>query len=392
MKKFKGDYFFDGRQFLPADTVLVCEDDGVIRDIVLLADAGDNVQIVEGMLAPGWVNAHCHTELSQLKGKIDKKKGLVNFVQQVMGIREQADGKEALIKAGIAELRKNGIVAVGDICNTLDSIEAKKASDIYFHNFIEVTGFVPEAALSRLEAAKKILQSFDDNLSKNKSSLAPHAPYSVSDRLFSMINIATAGAITSMHNQESVEENKFFEDKEGDFLKLYKSLGIDIDFFEPTYQSSIQSVLPVFRDQQKLLLVHNTFTSDKDLFFIKKYAAQFLNSVYFVLCPKANLYIENNLPNVAMLRDAAVNICIGTDSLASNNELNILSELQVVHQANPTIPISELLQWGTLNGATALGISDNFGSFKIGKKPGVNLLSNISEEQIGEVASTVVLL
>ena len=207
-----------------------------------------------------------------------------------------------------------------------------------------------------------------------------------------MINIATAGAITSMHNQESVEENKFFEDKEGDFLKLYKSLGIDIDFFEPTYQSSIQSVLPVFRDQQKLLLVHNTFTSDKDLFFIKKYAAQFLNSVYFVLCPKANLYIENNLPNVAMLRDAAVNICIGTDSLASNNELNILSELQVVHQANPTIPISELLQWGTLNGATALGISDNFGSFKIGKKPGVNLLSNISEEQIGEVASTVVLL
>ncbi len=394
MKKFKGNHFFDGKQFLSADTVLICEDDGVVKAIVSVADAGDDVEVVEGMLAPGWINAHCHTELSHLKGKIDEKKGLVAFVQSVMGIREQPEEKEMLINAGLKELKKNGIVAVGDICNTLDSLEAKKASDIYFHNFMEVTGFVPETALSRLEAAKKILQFFDENLStsRSRSTLAPHAPYSVSDRLFTMINIATAGAITTMHNQESVEENKFFEDKEGDFLKLYKSLGIDIDFFEPTYQSSIQSVLPVFREQQKLLLVHNTFTSDKDLFFIKKYAAQFLDSVYFVLCPKANLYIENNLPNVAMLRDAAVNICIGTDSLASNNELNILSELQVLHQANPTIPISELLQWGTLNGATSLGISDNFGDFEKGKKPGVNLLSKITEEQIAEGASTEVLL
>lgn len=394
MKKFKGDYFFDGKQFMSADKVLICEADGAVKDIVSLDDAGDNVEVLDGMLAPGWVNAHCHTELSHLKGKIEKKKGLVAFVQAVMGTREQTEEKEALIEAGIETLKENGIVAVGDICNNLDSLAAKKASDIYFHNFIEVTGFIPSTALPRLEAAKKILQSFKENLptSRSKSTLAPHAPYSVSDRLFSMVNIATAGAITTMHNQESAEENKFFEDKEGDFLKLYKALGIDIDFFETTYQSSIQSVLPVFREQQQLLLVHNIFTSDKDLFFIKKYAAQFLNTVHFVLCPNANLYIEDTLPNVAMLRDANVNICVGTDSLASNNGLSILSELQVLHKANPAIPVEELLQWGTLNGATALGISERFGSFEKGKKPGINLLSHITDKKIGENASTLVLL
>ena len=394
MKKFQSDFIFDGFQFLPAGKVLLCDDAGTVLDIVSAEDAGDDVQVLKGTICPGWINAHCHTELSHLEGKIPAKKGLVNFVQEVMQQRALTEDRQISIKKGIEALQKNGVVAVGDICNTTDSIEAKKDSDIYFHNFMEVTGFVPDTALQRLEAAKKILHLFASELNPryNSSSLAAHATYSVSDRLFSMINVATAGAITSLHNQETEEENKFFENKEGDFLQLYESLGIDIDFFEPSFQTSIQSVLGMYNAKQKLLLVHNTFTSEKDLIYIKKYAAQFLDSVHFVICPKANLYIENTLPNVDSWRAQGMNICVGTDSLASNDSLDILSEIATLWKANPAVTVSELLQWGTLNGATALGISDRFGSFEPGKRPGVNLIEGLTPTAISDNATTTKLL
>lgn len=394
MKKFQSDGIFDGTKFLSPDQVLICEEDGTVVEIVADNEAGDDVEILEGALCPGWINAHCHTELSHLKGKIEPKKGLVNFVQGLMSMRESVAEKSTLIQKGIEELKRNGIVAVGDICNTTDSIEAKKCSGIFFHNFVELTGFIPTTAFPRYEAAKKLQQIFTKDLNPklNTTTLAAHSPYSVSDRLFSMINGATEDQVTSMHNQESAEENKFFESKVGDFLKLYKSLGLDIDFFEPSFQSSIQSVLGVFNARQKLLLVHNIFTSVNDLFYIKKYAAQFLESVHFVLCPKANLYIENRLPDVALFKAQKLNICIGTDSLATNNSLDILAELKVLHNSNSSVPVSELLRWGTLNGATSLDLQDQFGSFEKGKRPGINLLQGVTEFAISENAITKKLL
>jgi len=122
-------------------------------------------------------------------------------------------------------------------------------------------------------------------------------------------------------------------------------------------------------DKQKTLLVHNTFTSKADVEFAEAYHP----NLYWCLCPNANLYIENRLPDVDMLRNAGVKITLGTDSLASNNRLSIFAEMQTL-QINFGIDFDDLLKWGTINGAEFLGVEERYGSLEPGKRPGINLV------------------
>ncbi|MFV0266097.1 MAG: amidohydrolase family protein, partial [Draconibacterium sp.] len=94
-------------------------------------------------------------------------------------------------------------------------------------------------------------------------------------------------------------------------------------------------------------------------------------------CPGSNLFIENALPPVELFRKHRMNICLGTDSLASNTALSILKEMITLQQHFPDIQLEELISWACVNGAEALHISDTFGSFDAGKKPGVNLLTDV---------------
>ena len=96
-----------------------------------------------------------------------------------------------------------------------------------------------------------------------------------------------------------------------------------------------------------------------------------LPSVYFCLCPNANLYIGNGLPNVPLLRNSGYPLVLGTDSLASNSKLSIWEEIQTLRKAFVHLPLGDFLRWATYNGACALGLQDQLGSFEKGKKPGV---------------------
>ena len=89
------------------------------------------------------------------------------------------------------------------------------------------------------------------------------------------------------------------------------------------------------------------------------------------LCPNANLYIENRLPNINLLLKSGANICIGTDSLASNHQLSVMAELETIHQYYPEIAWEKLLGWATYNGASALQMQQSIGSFEAGKRPGI---------------------
>lgn len=150
---------------------------------------------------------------------------------------------------------------------------------------------------------------------------------------------------------------------------MYKFLGLDIDFYKPSGKTSLQTFLPLLSDQQKMLLVHNTFTSSADVEFAEAYNP----NLYWCLCPNANLYIENRLPDVEMLRNSGAKITLGTDSLASNNWLSIFAEMQTL-QINFGIDFEELLKWATINGAEFLGVQERYGSLEVGKRPGINLV------------------
>src|SRR5688572_32676239 len=122
IKKFSADLLFDGRQFI-SDVVLITDDKGVVQELVHASEATDDIQHFSGMLVPGFVNAHCHLELSHLKGIITPGRGFVPFLGQVIRSRTAVPEviNNAMEEAESAML-KEGIVAVGDICNTTDTI------------------------------------------------------------------------------------------------------------------------------------------------------------------------------------------------------------------------------------------------------------------------------
>jgi cytosine/adenosine deaminase-related metal-dependent hydrolase len=159
--KFKPTHIFNGSALLPTGQVLILNPQGVVQDIVAASEAGENVQELDGWLCPGFVNAHCHIELSHLRGKIAKHTGLPGFVEQVInGRTAELDTIEDAMEAAANELYESGTVAVGDICNTTHSIRLKLNSPLYWHNFIEVSGFVDANARVRLGTSQAVLDVF----------------------------------------------------------------------------------------------------------------------------------------------------------------------------------------------------------------------------------------
>lgn len=369
-RKFRADYLFTGYNLLDNQYVLITNEQGEVQQIVPHNTAGENVEEFTGILCPGFINCHCHLELSHMKGVIPAGGGMIGFLLAV--IRQRQFPREQILQAiADAELQMlhNGIVAIGDICNTTDTIEQKRQGRLYYHNFIEVTGFIEATATQRFDDAKKLFQQFGEqySLPVESNSIVPHAPYSVSPALFRLIQQFPGNHLLTMHNQESEAENDFFIKGSGGFLKLYEGLKLDISFFQPPGNSSLQNCLPYFYPNQSIILVHNGYISAEDISAIHN--AQL--TTHFCVCPNANVYIGNRLPDIDLLRRTNSSIVIGTDSLASNNQFSIAAELKIIQQHFPHISLTELLQWATINGAKALELDSLLGSFEEGKRPGV---------------------
>lgn len=361
---------------LDSNAVLITDEKGIVVEITDHTNAGDDIQQHNGLLCPGFINAHCHLELSHMKGVIPEKTGLVDFVQKIITARHFADEIIfAAIENAENEMLQNGIVAVGDICNNTLTIPQKKKQRLQYHNFIEVSGFTPSVAQLRFDKAKNILAGYNTG-QLTSSTLCPHAPYSVSAELFALLNNATAGATITIHNQEAIAEDEFFKKGSGDFLRLYNQLGIDISFHRPSGKSSLQTWLPHFTNQQKIIAVHNVITAAEDIAFSQRITRNAERITCFCLCPNANLYITGLLPNIDLLLTNNCKIVLGTDSLASNHQLSIWEEIKTLQKHFPHLALSNLLMWATLNGAEAVNMQEKLGSFEKGKQPGVLLLND----------------
>jgi cytosine/adenosine deaminase-related metal-dependent hydrolase len=395
-RKFTADQIFTGREILTSQCALITTSEGVVVDMVKIVDAGDDIETFTGLLTPGFINAHCHVELSHLKGFINSGTGLVEFVQQVMGKRNSFNEvKLNAMETAVLEMYNGGVQAVGDICNTTDTIVLKQKSKLHWHNFIEVSGFTDATAHNRLTDIKKVYDEFYAH-QLLKTTLSPHSPYSVSKTLFRELNNETDKQLITIHNQECAAENDLYQNKSGGFLDLYKNLKIDITAFEPTRKTSLQSWLPYFNNKQPIILVHNTFLSQADIDFSKQQlntdghlTSPSIAQLYFCICANANKYIEQKLPPIDLLLKNNCNIVIGTDSYASNWQLDILDEIRTI-QKEPsfTIPLTKILQWATINGARALQMDDVMGSFEKGKKPGVVLIVGINNSNITALSSS----
>ncbi len=380
MKIFTADYVFPVCADPIKNGVVIADDLGKIISVTdqLPPDAENApVEHLQGIICPGFINTHCHVELSHLKNKIARGGGLVNFIKDVMQVRNAgSDEIAAAAAAADNELYENGIVAVGDIVNSNATIPVKAKSKLYYHTFVEVFSFLPDKADDAFNKALALLNEFKPQ----SCSVTPHAPYSVSKELFKLIKkySDTHKNLTSIHNQECEDENKFFRYKLGSFNELYADFGIDINYFKPQARNSIQTIIPLLTDKQDILMVHNTCTNLKDIYFIKR----FDRKIHWCFCPNANLYIEGILPKVDLFLGQGFNIALGTDSLASNSKLCILSEMYTLQQKFPVLSTAELLKWATINGATYLGIDKEKGTIETGKTPGLNLITGLDELKI----------
>lgn len=376
-KKFRAKQLFTGTEMLNQDWVLVASQEGFIEDIIRYDAYDTDIEFFEeGIITPGFINCHCHLELSHLKGKIEEGSGMVDFILQIIGKR--CSYKEFLqdaIKAADYEMENGGIVAVGDICNTTDTIAVKQQSKLYYHNFIEVSGFSPTIAKERYNQLVQVYEAFETTF-PGQNSLVPHAPYSVSDKLFELVKKFSNNKILSIHNQESEAENPFLSNKTGDFLRLYQMLNIDISFFKPTGKTSLQSVLQHLKNNNTIL-VHNGYITDDDIKKIELINNTQQIQFWFCFCVLANRYIQNLLPHETLIQNCSNHVVIGTDSLASNHSLSMLHELQFLHQQYPNVSIEHLLKAATHNGAKALGVDNLFGNLIKQKKPGIMLLKNL---------------
>ena len=351
-----------------------------------LADAGEDIQRFEGILSPGFINCHCHLELSHLKNVIPPHTGLIDFLCDVVTKRGFAeDVIQEEIKKAEKEMFDAGIVAVGDIGNTADTAQVKSTSKIRWHNFVEVLSFTDGKAKENIALYNGIKSKMEDALQfssvPHRSVLTPHAPYSISPATFEMINEATGDQIISIHNQEHPAEDELYKSGGGEYLKLFSIFGINKSPFPVTGKSSLKSYLPHFNRSQTILLVHNTYTSQEDLQFARDYAAVQKIKLVYCLCVNANRYIENKLPPIQRFMDEGCHLVLGTDSYSSNWQLNIFKEVQTIHGNFPDLPLEEILRWATINGARALDWDNDLGSFETGKRPGVVLIKNMDSVQ-----------
>jgi cytosine/adenosine deaminase-related metal-dependent hydrolase len=273
----------------------------------------------------------------------------------------------------------NGIVAVGDIGNTADTATVKSKSGIRWQNFVEVLSFTDAKAAENFDHYRSVAQQMQQALNaaslEHRTSLVPHAPYTISPETFRMINEATAGQVISIHNQEHPAEDELYRTGGGAYLKLFSIFDLHASPFPVTGMSSIRSVLPYFNKEQTIFLVHNTFMPEEDIIWANAYASENGLKLIYCLCINANLYIENQTPPVDLFLKHNCTVVLGTDSYSSNWQLSIAKEMASL-KLHKGLEDEQVLRFATMNGAKALKWDDVLGSFEKGKEPGVVLLSN----------------
>ena len=374
MKRFTAQYIITNSGPPLIRAVVTAEDDGTV---ISIEDTGGELsekhstEFYNGIIIPGFVNCHCHLELSHMKSHISEKTGLGEFIGQVRNTRnDEKDTINTSIYTADKYMLKEGVVLCADVCNTSDSFKIKKESRLSYINLLEVFGLDPDKAEKRIDDIMKVAGTANEM--GLPFFLVPHSAYSMSLTLFSLLrNKSLNNKVTSIHFMESAGEEAFLKNQTGTLMASYRKTGL-----LPSRLEIAKCHADVINNEitrsGNLILVHNLFIDKDTVGSIKD-----RETYYWCLCANSNLHIENEVPPVNMLLEEGCTIVIGTDSLASNSTLSILEELKTLQQHFPDLSIEDLILWATLNGAKALGEEEKFGKIEKGKKPGLLLLQDV---------------
>ena len=349
--------------------------------ILAVGECGPDEEVRQGAVVPGFVNSHCHIELSHLHGKFRKGTGMAGFIDQINALRDWAgaDVKARLTQEWMDKMWKDGVSAMSDISNDDSSFKVKSSHKIYTRTFLEVFGSEPEMCEGVMSDVTKLKETADAE--GIDAAPTPHSCYTMSPQLLSAS--AAAGlesGYISYHSQESQEEEDLLISGSGAMYENRKRSGMSTP--PVTGESSLKYFIdrlaaakPAPYDEH-ILLVHNVCLKQDDIDAAKRV----MNNVYWAVCPLSNIFIHNALPPIPLMRKNGLAITVGTDSLSSNDDLDMVKELVCIKQNFAEVPMNEILVWACLNGARFLSKEDSLGSIAPGKTPGIVFVSNVDEE------------
>ena len=320
---------------------------------------------------PGLVNAHTHLELSYLRGRVPPASSFIGWVKQLFlsrgGRRENPDDPKVVDAAQRAarEARAFGTAAVGDVSNSLASVGSIAETGMQGLVFHELLGFnhrdgaVVVASGAERERAGAVAPD------RIRVSICPHAPYSVSPELFRAIRAEVDRCeprITSVHLAESTAELDLLRDGSGPWPGLLTLIGAMPPGWRAPRLDPVAYLESLGMLDSRTLVVHGVQLTDESL---RRLA---VIGCTLVTCPRSNQWVGAGVPPVERFYASGVRVAVGTDSLASVEDLNLFAELKTLRWLAPTTPAGRILESATLVGAAALGLSDQLGSIEPGKR------------------------
>lgn len=322
----------------------------------------ETVDLGDVAILPGLVNAHTHLELSWMRGRIPPSGSMPAWAMRLIAIRrEQGSDPPAPIADAIRESRAAGTALVGDVTNTLAACKLLSDSRLGGDIFFELLGFNQASPQQVVEAAQSTLAQLTPG-SRWRRSIVPHAPFSVSPALFRAIATAGNDCAVSVHLGESPEEIQFLRDGTGAWRELLGRIGAWTDAWQPPGCGPVEYLDQLGLVNDRLLAVHGTQLQKPELARLAGARAT------LVACPRSNRWTGAGTPPVERFYESGVRVALGTDSLASVEDLNVFAELAQMRNLAPHVPAARLLESATLSGAEALGFASQFGSIEPGKR------------------------
>ena len=270
---------------------------------------------------------------------------------------------------------------MADISNCSDTFAIKKVSPMYTRTFLEVFGTEPEDCASVMGDVMR-LKAVADSYGLD-SAPTPHSCYTMSPELVTAASAeGLKSGFLSFHCEESQEEENMLKYGSGAMWNNRKAAGMSVP--PVTGKSSLlyfidrlEKAHPAPFDEH-ILLVHEVCMDQEGIDSVKKV----MNYPYVALCPLSNIFIHNTLPPIPLMRRNGLKLTVGTDSLSSNDDLDIIAELRCLQDAFPDVRLQELLVWACRNGAEFLSKENEYGRISVGMKPGLVAVENLDEDRL----------
>ncbi|HEY6154915.1 MAG TPA: amidohydrolase family protein [Candidatus Udaeobacter sp.] len=342
-------------------------------------NAGNTVDLGEQLLLPGLINAHCHLDYTCLRGKIRPQKSFTDWIRAINAQKSQLSPGDyvASIKDGFEEAKKFGTTAIANLTAFPQSIAQIRPPirTRWFAELIDVRA--PECADELVDAALDAMRSSSEcadtsALSKRrhvaalqtpKWGLAPHALFTASSSLFRCCQeIAKREHIPlTTHLAESREEMEMFRDASGPLYEFLKSIGRSMD------DCGNETPLGLFfgtldRAAPRWITAHLNELIESDFDLLERLDPKF----HIVHCPRSHKYFHHSAFAFDRLSSLGFNICLGTDSLASNESLSLFAEMRAFQRNFPQISPEEILKMVTVNPARALRCENALGQIQPG--------------------------